>query len=255
MWKIILPQITIRGMISDLTVPVPSTMSQESTVLLGKVRHDTQIQLLFQDDSSPSPNDVNDVNDTNDTNDANDVNDANDTDDVNDANDANDTTDTNDTNPPQSLDTLVGGLEEPKRQLQEVLHSALFPSPHLQSLHVTPPKGVLLFGPPGSGKTLLVRSLVCCYHTAFFAANIAALLSQYLGESEKRLARLFARARAAAPAIIFLDEIDALCPPRDQADANANRLCSLLLSLFDELIGHVIIIAATNRYRFFPFTK
>ena len=228
MWRIILPQITIRGMISDLTVPVPSTMSQESTVLLGKVRHDTQIQLLFQDDSSPSPNDVNDVNDTNDA---------------------------NDTNPPQSLDTLVGGLEEPKRQLQEVLHSALFPSPHLQSLHVTPPKGVLLFGPPGSGKTLLVRSLVRCYHTAFFAANIAALLSQYLGESEKRLARLFARARAAAPAIIFLDEIDALCPPRDQADANANRLCSLLLSLFDELVGHVIIIAATNRYRFFPFTK
>lgn len=222
MWRIILPQITIRGMISDLTVPVPSTMLQESTVLLGKVRHDTQIQLLFQDDSSPSPNDVNDANDT---------------------------------NPPQSLDTLVGGLEEPKRQLQEVLHSALFPSPHLQSLHVTPPKGVLLFGPPGSGKTLLVRSLVRCYHTAFFAANIAALLSQYLGESEKRLARLFARARAAAPAIIFLDEIDALCPPRDQADANANRLCSLLLSLFDELIGHVIIIAATNRYRFFPFTK
>ena len=231
MWRIILPQITIRGMISDLTVPIPSTMSQKSTVLLGKVRHDTQIQLLFQDDSSPSPNDVNDVNDTNDANDA------------------------NDTNPPQSLDTLVGGLEEPKRQLQEVLHSALFPSPHLQSLHVTPPKGVLLFGPPGSGKTLLVRSLVRCYHTAFFAANIAALLSQYLGESEKRLARLFARARAAAPAIIFLDEIDALCPPRDQADANANRLCSLLLSLFDELVGHVIIIAATNRYRFFPFTK
>ena len=227
MWRIILPQITIRGMISDLTVPVPSTMLQESTVLLGKVRHDTQIQLLFQDDSSPSPNDVND---------------------------ANDTSDANDTNPPQSLDTLVGGLEEPKRQLQEVLHSALFPSPHLQSLHVTPPKGVLLFGPPGSGKTLLVRSLVRCYHTAFFAANIAALLSQYLGESEKR-PRLFARARAAAPAIIFLDEIDALCPPRDQADANANRLCSLLLSLFDELIGHVIIIAATNRYRFFPFTK
>jgi len=70
-----------------------------------------------------------------------------------------------------------------------------------------------------------------------------------------QLARLCARARAAAPAIIFLDEIDALCPPRDQADANANRLCSLLLSLFDELVGHVIIIAATNRYRFFPFTK
>ena len=229
-------------MISDLTVPIPSAMAQESIVLLGKVRHDTQIQLLFQDDSSLSNSSPN-------ASDAIDTCNPSNTPDASDA--LNFPTASTIPTTPLPLDKLVGGLEEPKRQLREVLHSALFPSSHLQSLHVTPPKGVLLFGPPGSGKTLLVRSLVQCYHTAFFAANIAALLSQYLGESEKRLSRLFSRARAAAPAIIFLDEIDALCPPREQSDANANRLCSLLLSLFDELTGHVIVIAATNR-SFFP---
>ena len=138
-------------------------------------------------------------------------------------------------------------LEGPKQQLQEILNSALFLSSRYKELHIPVPKGVLLYGPPGSGKTLLVRSLVSCFHTSFFTVSISALVSQYLGESERRLTELFNQARLAAPAIIFLDEIDALCPPRDRANATSSRLCSLLLALFDEVSERVVVIGATNR--------
>ena len=106
---------------------------------------------------------------------------------------------------------------------------------------------MLLYGPPGCGKTLLVRSLVQHYHTSYFSTSIASLLSQYLGESEKLLTDLFAKARAGAPSIVFLDEIDALCPSRENVDAASSRLCSLVLSLFDEIEERVIVIGATNR--------
>lgn len=106
----------------------------------------------------------------------------------------------------------------------------------------------LSYGPPGSGKTLLVRSLVNVFQLSFFSANIASLLSQYLGESEKQLTQLFMQARQSCPAILFLDEIDALCPAREHSSTQTARLCSLLLSLFDELSEQVLVIGATNRF-------
>ena len=104
------------------------------------------------------------------------------------------------------------------------------------------------YGPPGSGKTLLVRSLVNVYKLSFFSVNIASILSQFLGESEKQLTQVFTQAKQSCPAIIFLDEIDALCPPREQSSPQTARLCSLLLGLFDELNEQVLVIGATNRY-------
>lgn len=76
---------------------------------------------------------------------------------------------------------------------------------------------------------------------------MASLLSQYLGDSEQQLTSLFQRAREGAPSILFLDELDALCPPRENAGPNSTRLCSLLLSLFDELDTGVVVVGATNR--------
>lgn len=106
---------------------------------------------------------------------------------------------------------------------------------------------LIRYGPPGSGKTLLVRSLVNVFKLSFFSVNIASLLSKYLGESEKQLAQLFLQARQSCPAVIFLDEIDALCPPRESSNPQTARLCSQLLSLFDELTEQVVVIGATNR--------
>lgn len=156
-----------------------------------------------------------------------------------------------------SLDTTVGGLHTAKDTLIDIIQSALFQYTQFAQFNIRPPRGVLLYlrehglinryGPPGSGKTLLVRSLVKVYKLSFFSVNIASLLSKYLGESEKQLTQLFLQAKQSCPAIIFLDEIDALCPPREYASTQTARLCSLLLSLFDDLNEQVLVIGATNR--------
>lgn len=145
------------------------------------------------------------------------------------------------------LSKRVGGLKKPIRELQEVIYSALFFPPTTTSFKIKPSHGVLLYGPPGSGKTLLVRSFVEAFHLSYFTTNVASLLSQYLGDSEQQLTSLFQRAREGAPSVLFLDELDALCPPRENAGPNSTRLCSLLLSLFDELDTGVVVVGATNR--------
>ena len=145
------------------------------------------------------------------------------------------------------MDAAVGGLSGPKRALQQLVSASLFHAEAFLSRGIRPPRGILLFGPPGTGKTLLVRSLVSAYRLSFFTANLAFLLSHHAGDSERRLAALFARARHAAPAILFLDEIDALCPPRESVGPATARLASLLLSLFDQLAERVVVIGATNR--------
>lgn len=154
-----------------------------------------------------------------------------------------------DETPPSALlDAQVGGLASAKRALQQLLSASLFGADRFLSRGIRPPRGILLFGPPGTGKTLLVRSLVSAYRLSFFAANLATLLCDRAGDSERQLASLFARARHAAPAILFLDEVDALCPPREKAGPVSARLCALLLSLFDGLTERVAVIGATNRW-------
>ena len=114
------------------------------------------------------------------------------------------------------------------------------------------PKGILLYGPPGTGKTLLVKSVAeeCGAH--FTVVNGPELFAPYLGESEANLRRVFGAAVARAeraPAVLFLDEIDALCPRRDDNKSHENRMVAQLLTLMDGLVsrGRLVVVAATNR--------
>ena len=120
----------------------------------------------------------------------------------------------------------------------------------------TPPGGVLLFGPPGTGKTALARAAACAAGRNFFAVKGPELLSAYVGDSEKAVASLFARARAAAPAVVFFDELDGLAPARppdgapDAGAAACDRVVSQLLTELDggrAAGGGVLVLAATNR--------
>ena len=125
-------------------------------------------------------------------------------------------------------------------------------SPSLfHSFGVRPPRGVLLHGPPGTGKTLIARALASQTFARFLSINGADVVGRYVGESEARLRAVFARAEAEAPAVVFIDEVDALCPAREGvSEALPKRLVSTLLTLMDGVWGgggRVVVVGATNR--------
>jgi transitional endoplasmic reticulum ATPase len=137
-----------------------------------------------------------------------------------------------------------------QEKLQEIL--MIFQNPELgRQLGVQPPAGVLLYGPPGSGKTTIAKALATEVQASFYEQSAADLLSKYVGESEERVARLFARARENRPSIIFIDEIDALLKRRsaDSAAPWEERLVSQFLRELDGLVSTtgVLLVGATNR--------
>jgi transitional endoplasmic reticulum ATPase len=145
----------------------------------------------------------------------------------------------------------VGGLDSIKATLQEAIAWPLS-QPHLfDQIGLNPPRGILLYGPPGNGKTLLVKALASQSNLNFISVKGPELLSKYIGESEQGVRELFARARQAAPCIIFLDEVDALAPKRgfDGRSPVTDRVVSQLLTELDgvEVLKDVWVIAATNR--------
>jgi transitional endoplasmic reticulum ATPase len=146
----------------------------------------------------------------------------------------------------------VGGLEGVKRELKEAVEWPLKYPELLRHAGVRSPKGILLSGPPGTGKTLLARAVGSQGGVNFISVKGPALLSKYVGESEKAIREVFKKARQAAPCILFFDEIDALAPVRSSGSSDSHvseRVISQLLTEMDgvEELKGVLVIAATNR--------
>ena len=146
----------------------------------------------------------------------------------------------------------VGGLEEVKRVLHEMVEMPLVQPEAFKRLGIRPPKGVLLYGPPGTGKTMVAKAVANNARANFLSTKGSSLLSKWYGESEKRIAEFFQRARQVPPAIIFFDEMDSLAPVRGSSIGEpqvTERIVNQLLAEMDgmqELKG-VVVLGATNR--------
>ncbi len=144
----------------------------------------------------------------------------------------------------------VGGLHEEIRRTREMVELPLRHPELFQRLGIEPPKGVLLHGPPGCGKTLLVKAVANESDANFFAINGPEIMSKFYGESEKRLRDIFEKAQQSSPSIIFIDELDAIAPKREEVTGEVERrVVAQLLALMDglEARGNIIVIGATNR--------
>ncbi len=144
----------------------------------------------------------------------------------------------------------VGGMGDTINALREMVELPLRYPELFTRLGVDPPKGVLLHGPPGTGKTRLARAVANESDASFFVINGPEIMGSAYGESEKKLREVFDEATKAAPSIIFIDEIDSIAPKRTQVQGEAEkRLVAQLLTLMDGLNAraNLVVIAATNR--------
>lgn len=146
----------------------------------------------------------------------------------------------------------IGGLHETKARLTEALDWPLKHAPLFDAAGVKPPKGILLVGPPGVGKTLLAKAAATQSQANFISVKGPELLGKYVGESEKAMREIFRKARQAAPCIVFFDEIDALLPRRGahgEGQGVAERVMSQFLAEMDgvEDLRGVLVLGATNR--------
>lgn len=144
----------------------------------------------------------------------------------------------------------IGGLHEEIQRIREMVELPMRHPELFQRLGIEPPKGVLLHGPPGCGKTLLARAVANESEANFLSINGPEIMSKFYGESEARLREMFQQAEKNAPSIIFIDELDAIAPKREEVTGEVERrVVAQLLALMDGLAGrgNVIVIGATNR--------
>jgi len=146
----------------------------------------------------------------------------------------------------------VGGLKDVKQELMESVEWPLKKPEVFKKMGIKPPRGILLYGPPGCGKTLLARAVATESEANFISIKGPEIFSKWVGESEKAIREIFRKGRTAAPAIIFFDELDAIVPRRGlgYSDSGASeRVISQLLTEIDgiEALQNVLVIAATNR--------
>ncbi|MHA1550524.1 MAG: CDC48 family AAA ATPase [Candidatus Heimdallarchaeaceae archaeon] len=147
--------------------------------------------------------------------------------------------------------TEVGGLEQAIIEIREAIEWPLTQKDAFKRIGIKPPRGILLYGPPGCGKTLLAKAVATESEANFISIKGPEVLSKWVGESEKAIREVFRKARLAAPSIIFFDEIDSLIPVRGtSSDSNVTeRVISQLLTELDGLeeLKDIVVLAATNR--------
>jgi transitional endoplasmic reticulum ATPase len=144
----------------------------------------------------------------------------------------------------------IGGLDDEIKKIREMVEIPLKHPEIFHRLGIDPPKGVLLHGPPGTGKTLLAKAVANESEANFILLNGPEIMSKFYGESEKKIRDIFEEAEKTAPAIVFIDEIDAIAPKREETIGEVERrVVSQLLTMMDGLKsrGKVIVIGATNR--------
>jgi len=144
----------------------------------------------------------------------------------------------------------IGGLKDEIKKIREMVELPLKHPEIFDKLGIEPPKGVLLHGPPGTGKTLLAKAVANETEANFILLNGPECMSKFYGESEKKIRDIFEQAEKSAPSIIFIDEIDAIAPKREDVQGEVERrVVSQLLTMMDGLKsrGKVVVIGATNR--------
>src|SRR6266581_2569814 len=144
----------------------------------------------------------------------------------------------------------IGGLHSEIQRIREMVELPLRHPELFQRLGIEPPKGVFLYGPPGCGKTLLAKAVASESDANFYVISGPEIMSKFYGESEARLREIFQKAQETAPSIIFIDEMDAIAPKREEVTGEVERrVVAQLLSLMDGMRarGNIIVIGATNR--------
>ncbi|MFL2961679.1 MAG: CDC48 family AAA ATPase [Candidatus Poseidoniaceae archaeon] len=144
----------------------------------------------------------------------------------------------------------IGGIGSQLLKVREMIELPLKHPELFRRLGIDPPKGVLLHGPPGTGKTMIAKAVATETNAHFTVINGPEIISKYYGESEKQLREIFDEAANNAPAIVFVDEIDSICPKREDVSGEVERrVVAQMLTLMDGMQGrdNVIVIGATNR--------
>uniref|UniRef100_A0A8C6F8K4 ATPase family gene 2 protein homolog A n=1 Tax=Monodon monoceros TaxID=40151 RepID=A0A8C6F8K4_MONMO len=148
---------------------------------------------------------------------------------------------------------MIGGLNSQLKEIREIIELPLKQPELFKSYGIPPPRGVLLYGPPGTGKTMIARALANEVGAYVSVINGPEIISKFYGETEARLRQIFAEATLRHPSIIFIDELDALCPKREGAQNEVEkRVVASLLTLMDGIgsegsEGQVLVLGATNR--------
>ncbi|MBP1448787.1 MAG: AAA family ATPase, partial [Thermoproteus sp.] len=146
----------------------------------------------------------------------------------------------------------IGGYDEIKQELREIVEWPMKYRAYFDELGIEPPKGILLFGPPGVGKTMFAKAVATESGANFIAVRGPEILSKWVGESEKAVREIFKRARMAAPCVVFFDEVDAIAPARGSRLGDSGVMDRIVNQLLAEMDGigalkNVVVMAATNR--------